>query len=109
MTFTLMCCLRRKEIDNTNAVNQRDKCMVQISGKTYIYRLSERLVSFGIIRTQLRAPLKPRCTIHKTLMYEGFQGTSELGPVMPRNSSLSDKYTFDDCNFCSMDEIQDSN
>ena len=60
-----------------------------------IHPLSERLVSFGIMEAQLKAPLKPFNTIDTAVMVRWVQENHKLNPMMPRNASPSDSYTRD--------------
>ena len=63
-------------------------------------KLSERLASLGITGDQLRAPLKLPNTIEWSVMYEGFQKDTQLGPHDAwRYAILSDSCTSDLCCF----------
>ena len=61
----------------------------------------ETLAPIGIMGCRLRTPLKPLNTIECCVVFEGFPGKPQLGPVRPRDASLSDGYT---CTFFQSEE-----
>ena len=64
--------------------------ILQIScPKSRLRKVTERLVSVGVMEVQLRAPLKPLGMI-VLWWFEGFQGGPQLAPLdTPRDASLS--------------------
>ena len=57
-------------------------------------QLAERLMSLGIIRVRLRAALKP-LVHHSTIVLRGLQRAFNCSPIMPRDTSLSNRYMSD--------------
>ena len=60
------------------------------------YRLYESLESLGIMRTQLRAPLKPiSTTVNPSVPYSrSFRRVLNMAPIMPRHASLKSTIYF---------------